>query len=236
VAADSTTRAKLKHPTGWFAAGREVISAMALLSDGAFKLYMLLCLRADRSTGRLGVDQASLAKSLAKSRRSIVVYFEELGERGVCEARFAANQHTRGYVRICDAFWPYHVINSTGETDSAANYVNRIRTLFASRTCVVNSFAPADEKLARSLFRDNVSLEHVERAFLLGCTRKHVSWLNGQLSGPISSLLYFRAIIDEVAQSQVSPDYWRYLAQRLEHFERDWLAKKAVQTQPTCEV
>src|SRR5882672_7186332 len=78
VAAESTTRAKLKHPTGWFAAGREVISAMALLSDGAFKLYMLLCLRADRSTGRLEVDQASLAKSLAKSRRSIVVYFEEL--------------------------------------------------------------------------------------------------------------------------------------------------------------
>jgi len=42
---------RLKHPTGWFAAGREVLRALALLSDGAFKLYIHLCLTAERSTG-----------------------------------------------------------------------------------------------------------------------------------------------------------------------------------------
>ena len=50
---------------------------MTLLSDGAFKLYVFLCLRADRSSARLEVDQSSVAKSLAKSRRSVIAYFEE---------------------------------------------------------------------------------------------------------------------------------------------------------------
>ena len=80
---------------------------MTLLSDGAFKLYVFLCLRAGRTNACLEIDQASVAKSLAKSRRSVIAYFEELKQRGVCEVKFAANQHTRGVVQICDAFWPY---------------------------------------------------------------------------------------------------------------------------------
>jgi hypothetical protein len=34
----SERRITLKNPMGWFAAGREVARAMALLSDGAFKV------------------------------------------------------------------------------------------------------------------------------------------------------------------------------------------------------
>lgn len=109
----------MKHPTGWFAAGREVASAMTLLSDGAFKLYVFLCLRADRNSARLEIDQTSVAKSLAKSRRSVIVYFEELKQQGVCEVRFAANQHTRGVVQICDAFWPYVILAPAENTENA---------------------------------------------------------------------------------------------------------------------
>jgi hypothetical protein len=67
----------LKNPTGWFAAGREVTRAMALLSDGAFKVYMHVCLTADRSTGILKIAHRDLAVALKKSRRSIVIYLEE---------------------------------------------------------------------------------------------------------------------------------------------------------------
>jgi hypothetical protein len=35
---------KLKHPQGWFAAGREVSRAIEVLSDAAFKLYIYVCL------------------------------------------------------------------------------------------------------------------------------------------------------------------------------------------------
>jgi hypothetical protein len=37
-------RLRLKRPTGWFAAGQEVATALPLLSDAAFKLYVFLCL------------------------------------------------------------------------------------------------------------------------------------------------------------------------------------------------
>jgi hypothetical protein len=198
---------------------------MTLLSDGAFKLYVFLCLRADRSSARLEVDQSSVAKSLAKSRRSVIAYFEELCQQGICEVTFATNQHTRGVVKICDAFWPYVIQMPAVETEGAANYVKHLRMLFETRSCVVHEFAPADEKLANSLFSDHVPIEHVERAFLLGCTRKYVSWLNGQASGPIASFGYFRAIVDEVAQMDTSPEYWRYISESLDKYERAWLAQ-----------
>ena len=49
----SAPRLILKQPTGWFAAGWEFAQAIPLLSDGAFKLYVYVCLRADRRTGCL---------------------------------------------------------------------------------------------------------------------------------------------------------------------------------------
>ena len=42
------TRFQLKQPTGWFAAGREVRCALELLSDATFKLFVWLCLHAER--------------------------------------------------------------------------------------------------------------------------------------------------------------------------------------------
>jgi hypothetical protein len=200
---------------------------MTLLSDGAFKLYVFLCLCADRSSARLEVDQSNIAKSLAKSRRSVIAYFEELCQQGICEVAFATNQHTRGVVKICDAFWPYVIQMPAGETEGAANYVKHLRMLLGTRSCVVHAFAPADEKLAHSLFFDHVPIEQIERAFLLGCTRKYVSWLNGQISGPIVSLGYFRPIVDEVAQMDTSADYWRYISESLDKYERAWLAQSA---------
>jgi hypothetical protein len=215
----------LKHPTGWFAAGREVASAITLLSDGAFKLYVFLCLRADRSSARLEIDQTSVAKSLAKSRRSVIVYFEELKERGVCEVRFAANQHTRGVVQICDAFWPYETTEPVGDDAKVIKYVKSICGLLESRPCVRCSFVPADDRLARTLFSNNVPFENIERAFLLGCTRKYISWLNGQISAPIASLEYFRSTIDEVEKLETSSEYWRYVRESLDKYEIAWLAK-----------
>ena len=60
----STARLVLKQPTGWFAAGREVAQALALLSDGAFKLYIHLCLEADRHTGRAVIDPGAWTQIL----------------------------------------------------------------------------------------------------------------------------------------------------------------------------
>jgi hypothetical protein len=100
----SQQRITLKNPTGWFAAGREVSRAMALLSDGAFKVYMHVCLTADRSTGRMTLAHADIATALKKSRRSIVTYLEELREHQIFSIEAARNQHAAGQIEVCDFF------------------------------------------------------------------------------------------------------------------------------------
>jgi len=62
-------------------------------------------------------------------------------------------------------------------------------------------------------------------ANVLGCTRKYISWLNGQISAPIASLEYFRSTIDEVEKLETSSEYWRYLRESLDKYEIAWLAK-----------
>ena len=98
----------LKRPAGFFAAGREVDEALTLLSDGAFKLVVYLCLHADRGTGRLRFRLADLARRLGKSPRSITSYLSELQRHDVCAVQAAVNQHYAGVIEIRDRFWPYH--------------------------------------------------------------------------------------------------------------------------------
>jgi len=96
----SAARLILKQPTGWFAAGREVAQALALLSDGAFKLYMHLCLEADRRTGRAGIELAAWARLLRKDAAAVAVDLDEFQRQGICKRR-------PDRVEICDRFWPY---------------------------------------------------------------------------------------------------------------------------------
>jgi hypothetical protein len=63
-------------------------------------------------------------------------------------------------------------------------------------------------------------------------TRKYVSWLNGQASGPIASFGYFRPIVDEVAEMDTSADYWRYIGESLDKYERAWFAQTAEGGEP----
>jgi hypothetical protein len=65
----SAPRLILKQPTGWFAAGREFAQAIPLLSDGAFKLYVHACLRANRHTGRLDATVDELARAMTRVSR-----------------------------------------------------------------------------------------------------------------------------------------------------------------------
>ena len=71
---------KLKRPSGWFAAGREVSRALAVLSDGAFRLFIYF-------------THGELAKAVGRSRRSIIIYMDELQRQQVCQS--ATNQHVK---------------------------------------------------------------------------------------------------------------------------------------------
>jgi len=69
---------KLKNTKNWFAAGSEVQQAMAALTDGAFKVFVHVCLNAERSTGILPTTQSELARNLNKSHGAIRKYLSEM--------------------------------------------------------------------------------------------------------------------------------------------------------------
>ena len=215
-------RLTLKHPTGWFAAGREMQQALALLSDGAFKLYVYVCLHAERSSARLRFRHSELARSLGKSPRSISSYLNQLRRQGVCQVQPAANQHQTGSIEIADRFWPYHKQLSKTPVSDQTRYIERVRQLFLSRACVQGTFSAADEKLAVELYQRHVPLERIERAYLLGCARKYVALLNHPRVALISSLHYFTALLSEVVELKVSPDYWSYLSHKVDRLEQSW--------------
>src|SRR5216110_3531327 len=98
---------RLKHPSGFFAAGTEVRDAIALLSDGGFKIFVYVCLHADRRTAQLRFRMAELAQATGHSTRSLTSYLEELRKTEVSAVYRAANQHEPGRIEIRDRFWPY---------------------------------------------------------------------------------------------------------------------------------
>lgn len=214
---------KLRHSSGWFAAGREVSRALALLSDGAFRLFIYFCLNANRRTGQIRITHGELAKAVGRSRRSIIIYMDELQRQQICRVQAAANQHASGRIEICDSFWPYEKAKKQEALPDRASYVAQIRRLMGSRRCIANSFVPADENLANDLFQRGVPIQQVEHGLLLGCARKYSTLLNNKSNELIVSFSYFQNVIEEVRELQVSADYWRYLQRRADQMERQWL-------------
>ena len=209
------TRFQLKQPNGWFAAGREVECALQLLSDAAFKLFVWLCLHAQRSRGCLSATPAELAAALGRSQSDIQVALEELQRRKVCVMR------PGGVIEISDRFWPYRRSCDPAGSDEARRYVEEVKRLFLQRRCVQSRFTVADEKLAHQLYHQGVPLLQVERAIWLGTARKYSALRQNGRGTPISSLHYFHHLFEEVRQ-EISTQYWQYVAKKVKAFEHEW--------------
>ena len=208
-------RLRLKHPVGWFAAGREVAHALTLLSDAAFKVFVWLCLHADRSRGALRVEPQEIAGAVGKSEAEIAALVEELLRQGICR------RTADGRVEITDSFWPYErATPSQGETASA--YLAAVKKLLRERACVRSAFTAADQKLALELHGAGVPLQRVEQAIHLGCLRKYAALLNRPGGTPITTLHYFAETLAEVQRMKVSDEYWHYVAAKLSKLERQW--------------
>ena len=203
----------LKQSSGWFAAGREFAQALAILSDGAFKLYVYACLRADRHTGRMSAQVIELAAALQKDGEAVEMHLKELQHRGICRV------DSKGWLEITDRFWPYQKQNATLGPLQQTEFIRQVRDLFLAPACVQATFTPADEKMAAGLFRRGVTLDQVRRAILLGCARKYVTMLNNQLRMPITSLQYFAALLEEVADSTIPESYWEPLQRKVQQLE-----------------
>jgi hypothetical protein len=207
----SSQRFRLKQPSGWFAAGREVASAATLLSDAAFKLFVWLCLHADRSRGSLSAAVSELARALGRSDAEISHALEELFHEDVCR------RNASGAVEITERFWPYQRTRSP--TAELSEYIEQIKRVFLARHCVRSAFTAADERLATELHRSGIPVADVEHAILLGALRKYVALVNNGRGTPITSLHYFKGLFDEVRQP-ISPDYWSYIEHKIHTLEQ----------------
>jgi hypothetical protein len=192
-------RLELKRTSGWFAAGVEVLQAATLLSDGAFKLLVWICLHAERNSGRLHVTLADLARVLRKSGGDIRGCMDELERAEACRC-------TDGRIEIQDRYWPYQRTVPGPVSEDSAAYVASVRWLFLSPACVSGSFSPADERLASEWCRRGISLERVDHAIHLGVARKYTALINHRTGPPITTLHYFERLIDEVDQADSSPE------------------------------
>jgi len=207
---------RLKQISGWFAAGDQVQEAALLLSDGAFKLFIWLCLHAERASGLVYASANDLARALQKTEATVICYMRELVEVGICSLPYPRR------IEIQDRLWPYQRADSPSAAIPAETYVAAVRRMFLSQGCVHSSFPPADHRLAEEWNRRGVPLQNVERAIALGCIRKYVTLVNHSGGPPITTLHYFSNLIEEVSQTPIPPGYWDYLAHRVKDFELRW--------------
>ena len=223
----SSSPLRLKNARNWFAAGFEVQQAIETLTDGAFKVFMHICLNAERKTGILHTTQVELARNLKKSHGAVRKYLGEMEKAGISLNSFSNSPRTRGSIQITPSYWPYE--GETAQTqinDGADRFISEIRTMLQERACVRSSFSTADEVLARQWFNAAVPLDRIRQAILLGCARKYVAWRNNPaVQGPISTLRYFAPILEEIAQQKLDPDYWGFLRARIQRHERLWIEK-----------
>lgn len=220
-------RMRLKSTNGWFAAGREMEEALWLLSDSAFRLFVWICLRADRSTGSLRTDPTQLARVLSRTREQMVRDLDELARHRVC-------RQDGDRVLIQDRFWPYERYCADGDA-ARSSYIAAIQNAFLRPPCVASTFTAADEKLAQHWQRRGITLEMVERAILLGTARKYTAWLNHGAGSPITSLEYFAGILSEIEHATANSDYWEYLARKVRKLEVEFRRPPEAATTPITE-
>jgi hypothetical protein len=258
---EDNQRLRLKQqPHGWFAAGEAFNRAVICLSDGAFKLFALLCLRADRHSGSVQATHKELATALGKSRRALGSYVAELDHKQVCVVKPGANQHATTSFEIRDDYWPYVRLKACEPLESkesnvtrpkylkgdcqpkapdlhgsSLSYVASIRASFLAMGCVTGRFSTSDERVANQLEKQGVSLATIKDALVLGSVRKYLSWINNGDSGPIGSLKYFELLIEEVQQQPWPSGYREYLWSKHRQYSRLWAEQTASkQNRLTC--
>ena len=98
------THLHLKRPTGWFAAGREIQQALTLLSDASFKLFVWLCLHAERGRGSLTASPKQLAAALHKTEPELQSALDELFQQVLAWGGVITGEHGIGLAK--KRWWP----------------------------------------------------------------------------------------------------------------------------------
>jgi hypothetical protein len=215
-------RLRLKKSNGWFPAGENFLQAMTQLSGGAFKLFVFLCLNADRQTAAYTVGQRSLASAIGKSKPATEEYIAELKNKGFCSVRPSRIPYVGTSFRINEKYWPYQSANGNTAEEDSSDYVNTVRNLYLALGCCSGRFGPPETSQARNLEKRGISLRELEDAMIVGACRKYVSWLSNGPSDPIASLYYFESLIEEIRERPFPQGYRDYLRMEVKKLSEQW--------------
>ena len=215
-------RLRLKKPQGWFPAGEAFLQALTQLSGGAFKLFVFLCLKADRQTAAYTVSHRRLASALGKSKPATEEYIAELKTKGFCSVRPSRIPYVGTSFRIQEKYWPYQSSSRGAVEEDSGDYVKAVRDLFLGLGCTSGRFGPPEEGQTRHLEKRGISLQELEDAMIVGACRKYVSWLSNGPSDPIASLHYFESLIDEIRERPFPPGYRNYLRMEVKKLAEQW--------------
>lgn len=227
---ERTSQLHLKKSANWFAAGEGFLKAMGILTDGAFQLFVFVCLKADRYTASYRTSRDLLAHALPKPLGAIESCLEEIEAKKVCSV-VSNNQSGHGcLLRIEDEFWPYCSPSPVSAGQRASGYVAAVRQVFLELGCTSGRFGTSEEAQAKSLEKRGVPLDIVRDAMIMGACRKYVSWLNNGYSEPISSVAYFEPVIGEFLRCPPPADYRESLPMELKRLTKHW--SRSVPTLP----
>ena len=95
-------------------------------------------------------------------------------------------------------------------------YVQRLLDAYRATPGTLGVVRRTDRLFAAQLHERAVPLEVVENALTLTAARRLARSADGPPLGVIRSLAYFSPVIEEVLQTQPSPQYFHHLRQRIQ--------------------
>lgn len=95
------------------------------------------------------------------------------------------------------------------------DYVRRLLEVYCATPGTCGTARRPDRLLAAQLHHRGVPLELVENALILAAARRLARPADAPPLGIIRSLAYFSPVIEEVLTLPASPEYFRYLRQRV---------------------
>jgi len=96
-----------------------------------------------------------------------------------------------------------------------ASYVASVVTLYLEMPDTPMRVSASDQWLARHFHQDEVPLETIETALLLGSLRRLIRPADSPHLAPIRSLAYFRPVIEELQENPAPANYRDYLRLKL---------------------
>jgi hypothetical protein len=97
-------------------------------------------------------------------------------------------------------------------------YVQKVLAAYRRTPGTTGTVRRPDRLLAAQLHERGVPLAAVENALVLAAARRLIRPPGSLPLGTIRSLAYFAAVIEEVLELGVSPDYFQYLRHKIQRF------------------